>query len=170
MGCVNNRSVRHLDKRHRSLIIGSVVSLCLLTGGCNLVSDAKLKDNFNKNHGEFDKLIAMAKQDQEIRIIFADGHVELKGQNYFPSQQRLSEYRALFQKLGIRESLIRDGKFPVAIFLRVECTGSAIDYDCKGYAYSEEPLSPIKSNLNDVPMGIAFEPLAGNWYLFRMSG
>lgn len=159
-----------MDKRYRGLIIGSVISLCLLTSGCNLVSDAKLEDNFNKNHTDFEKLIAMAKQDQEIRTIFADGHVEPTGPNYFPSQQRLSEYQTLFQKLGIRESLIHDERSPAVIFLRVECTGSAIDYDCKGYVYSERPLSPIKSSLNDISPGIAFEPLAGNWYLFRMSG
>jgi len=86
------------------------------------------------------------------------------------SQQRWEQYQSLFRKLQLKDGIGRRDDFESALFLYAECQGSAIDRDCKGYAYSEASLTPIKSSLDDLAPGVAFEPLAQNWYLFRDGG
>lgn len=148
---------------------------CVLLIGCNLSSDAKLTKVFDGNRNDFDKLLNMSRQDYRIVRIRFDT-TALYNDDSWPrkdvglSEQRWDEYRQLFRKLGIEEGLAHRNDLPSAVFLYAECTGSAVDMDCKGYVYSEMPLRPIKYNLDELAPGVFFKPLSGNWYLFRDGG
>jgi hypothetical protein len=152
----------------------AVVS-CLLLVGCNLASDAKLKRAFDENRDDFDKLLNMSRQDVHVTQI---GFVTtaLVNDDSWPrkdvglSETRWDEYRRLFRKLGIKEGISHRNDLPSAVFLAADCTGSAVDIDCKGYVYSEMPLRPVKYNLDELAPGLFFKPLSGNWYLFRDGG
>jgi hypothetical protein len=152
-----------------------VVFGSLLLIGCNLASDAKLKKVFEGNRDDFDKLLNMSKQDTRVVRIRFDS-TALDNDDSWPrkdvgfSEQRWDEYRLFFRKLGMKEGIGHRNDVPSALFLYAECTGSAIDRDCKGYVYSEMPLTPVKNNLDRLAPGLAFEPLSRNWYLFRDGG
>ena len=83
------------------------------------------------------------------------------------SEDRWQEYRVLFKKLGITEGLARDATHPSAVLLYARCEGSAINADCKGFAFSEKPLSPIATSLDSPSPGYIFEKLYPSWYMFR---
>jgi hypothetical protein len=85
-------------------------------------------------------------------------------------EERWQEYQRLFHNLGITQGMEHFYNRPRAVFFYAECEGSAISRDCKGYAYSEELLTPIRDSLDRLAPGIAFKPLSQNWYLFRDGG
>jgi hypothetical protein len=140
-----------------------------------LEPDAKLNGIFDKNIDDFKRLAIMAEQDRHVvRIDF--NFTALDTDSSWPrkdlgfSERRWEEYRILFRKLGITSGIERQNNTPPMLLFYAECQGSAISRDCKGYAYSEKSLKPIKDNLNRLAPGIAFKPLSQNWYLFRDGG
>ena len=151
------------------------VFLLFLCSGCNLESDGKLKDVFDKNIDDFKRLATMSEQDRHVVRIDFD-FTALDTDSSWPrkdlgfSKQRWEEYRILFRKLGITSGIGRQNDAPPIVFFYAQCEGSAISRDCKGYAYSEKPMKPTKDSLNRLAPGIAFKPLSQNWYLFRDGG
>jgi hypothetical protein len=150
----------------------AIISLVLLLG-CNsaLVPDAKLHDAFYANKEDFNKLVLMSKQDRplirirdDLTLMQTDSGVK---KNVGLTADRWQEYRVLFKKLGLKEGLERTDAIPSALLLYSSCEGSAIDADCKGYAYSEKPLSPLGTSLDKPRPGNVFKQLYPNWYLFR---
>lgn len=146
---------------------GLVMFCFLFLDGCNLRSDAKLKVVFDENRNDFGRLAVMSEQDPGLKSISLGLPPP---RDVAVPDIRLQEYRVLFRKLGLKEGLVRRDDFPAVVFFRAECQGSAITHDCKGYAYSKEPLTPIQDNLDAPPARVAFKPLADNWYLFRDDG
>lgn len=159
----------------RRLLLALNVFLLVLCSGCNLESDGKLKDVFEKNINDFKRLAIMSEQDRRVVRIDFD-FTALDTNSSWPrkdlgfSQQRWEEYRILFRKLGITSGIERQNNDPPIVFFYAQCEGSAISRDCKGYAYSEKQLKPTKASLNRLAPGIAFKPLSQNWYLFRDGG
>lgn len=157
----------------KNVFWGLFSSLCLIVffflflDGCNLQSDAKLKDVFNGNPDDFRRLAVMSDQDSDLKRVSLSSP---RPRDIAVPDNRWKEYQVLFQKLGIKEGLVRRDDFPTVVFFRAECNGSAITHDCKGYAYSKEPLKPIQDNLDAPPAKVAFRPLSHNWYLFRDDG
>lgn len=152
-----------------------IIFSLFLSGGCDLEPDAKLMEVFDKNISDFRRLAIMSEQDRHVvRIDF--NFTALDTDSSWPrkdlgfSEQRWEEYRTLFRKLGITSGLERQNDGTSILFFYARCEGSAVSRDCKGYAYSERPLKPIKDNLNKLAPGLAFRPLSPNWYLFRDGG
>ena len=137
----------------------------------SLVPDAKLRDSFYANQGDFNKLVLMSKQDRPLIRIRDDLTLMQTApgvkKNVGLTVDRWQEYRVLFKKLGLKEGLERSDTVPSALLLFSYCEGSAIDADCKGYAYSEEPLSPLMTSLDEPRPGYMFKKLCPNWYLVR---
>ena len=113
----------------------------------------------------------MSKQDRplirirdDLTLMQTDSGVK---KNVGLTEDRWQEYRVLFKKLGLKEGLERTDTVPSALLLFSYCEGSAIDADCKGYAYSEEPLSPLMTSLDEPRPGYVFKQLCPNWYLVR---
>jgi hypothetical protein len=153
-------------------VLVGMVSLGLLLG-CNraLVPDASLRKVFYANRDDFSKLVSMSQQDRmlvriktDLTLMQTESGVK---KNVGLSVDRWQEYRVLFRKLGITEGLERPEAYPSAVLFYARCEGSAIDADCKGFAYSEKPLSPIATDLDSPRPGDVFEQLGPNWYLFR---
>jgi hypothetical protein len=149
----------------------TAVALIKFSPIASLVPDAKLRDSFYANEGDFEKLVLMSKQDRplirirdDLTLMQTDFGVK---RNVGLTVDRWQEYRVLFKKLGLKEGLERTDTVPSALLLYSHCEGSAIDADCKGYAYSEEPLSPLMTSLDEPRPGSVFKQLCPNWYLVR---
>ena len=148
----------------KAIVAISLLMACVLPlTACDRVSDTTLKQEFNAKRDQLSRLVRMSSEDRQMARISADDPSSAL------STQRLNQYRALFKEAGIEGGLERRDDFPSAIFFYVDCSGSAVDRDCKGFAYSEKPLAPLKNKLNLAP-GVAFERVSGNWYLFRDGG
>ncbi len=138
--------------------------------GCNLVSDAELKQAFFAHQGEFNELAQMAKTDLvENELVGAE--VGPPGVHGVPGQgQRRQRYQFLLHELGVRFGMVRSRNSQSALFFLAQCEGSAISRDCKGWVYSEKPLAPKIDSVDDLAPGVRFVPLSDGWYLFRDGG
>lgn len=169
---VNWPSIKRFVSAHKIGRLPVFLFLVLLLD-CNRagVRDSKLKAVFYGNRDDFNKLVLMSQQDRRVtRIDFGFTIMDTDSgpkRNVGLSEDRWQEYRVLFRKLGITGGLERPEAFPSAVLFYAHCEGSAIDADCKGFAYSERPLLPIATNLDKPRYGDVFEPLGQNWYLFR---
>ena len=148
-----------------------IICLSLLLGCDRTPRDAKLREVFYANKDAFNELVSMSQQDRALTRIRFELTVMKKGLEFVENEglsvDRWQEYRILFKKLGLAEGLERPQAYPSAILFHLYCEGSAIDADCKGFAYSAKPLSPLATSLNTMRPGYVFEQLCPNWYLFR---
>jgi len=147
--------------------LASLFAFCILLSACNLESDAKLKGVFDAHSEDFRQLAAMAEVDRKVGRILAQHDPPA---NSTVSTQRWQAYQALFQKLGLKEGMEHREDRPSGSFFLEECSGTAITHDCKGYVYSEIPLTPVQESLDGPPAKVAFRRIARNWYLFRDDG
>jgi hypothetical protein len=149
----------------------AIISLFLLSGCDRTPRDAKLREAFFANKDDFNKLVSMSQQDPTVTRIRFELTIMKKGSEFIKNEglsgDRWQEYRVLFKKLGLAEGLGRTQAYPSAILFYVYCEGSAIDADCKGFAYSETQLAPLATSLNTMRPGYVFEQFYPNWYLFR---
>jgi hypothetical protein len=161
-------------KKCRSILAASLLSLGLV--GCRLPSDSYLEKVFHQNQDDFNRLAAMAEQDNHALVI-RPWFVSADSSNFGGiSQQRWDEYRRLFRKLGLNDGLVHRDDFKGALFFTAESHGLFVtNGEYKGYAYWDKPLSPLVSSLDNMPRNLydnrkhalAFKPLGGNWYLYR---
>jgi hypothetical protein len=135
------------------------------------VPDAQLRGVFYQHRNDFNQLLSMSKEDPLMtRVAFDFTMMDTDAgpkKNVGLSDSRWQEYRSLFRKLGLTDGFVRTTVVPSAVLFYARCEGSAIDADCKGFAYSEKPLSPLAESLDRPKDGWVFETLAPNWYLFR---
>jgi hypothetical protein len=93
------------------------------------------------------------------------------------SEARWNEYRALFNKMGLAEGMIRTEDFPGAILFVARVKGLCIGGSSAGFAYSEAVLSPIVASVEDALKeelrkdpkkhgDYVFKRLKANWYAF----
>ena len=168
-----NATMEHLPSSRHLLCCAFL--LLFACSGCNLESDAKLKDIFDKNSGDFRQLESMSEQDHhfqriDFNLAMLDTGFPWSGNVQGFSEQRWEEYRKLFRKLGLKAGIERQKGVPTIVFFYAQCEGTAITHDCKGYAYSENTLTPTKDSLDSLSPGVSFKPLLKNWYLFRDGG
>lgn len=155
--------------------VSATVLLTVMLAGCSPPSDIQLIRRFESNRSGFQALLQMSEQDWNLRYIdrqvtSIDNEISWSRKDTSLPTQRVQQYRKYMQGLGIEAGIQRRRDFPSAIFFLAECFGSAVDKDCKGYAYSETPLVPLKTTVDDLAPGMNFKPLSGNWYLFRDGG
>ena len=145
------------DTKRKVFLSGLLLLCCALIGACsNVESDASLERTFQTHSEGFEQLVAMSQSDREVTRIPVTGTLLVSSPM---PPKRWDAYQSLFQNLGLKGGLERKEGFPSGIFLIEECWGTAITHECKGYVYSEVPLTPDEHH--DV-----FKPLAHNWYLF----
>ena len=93
------------------------------------------------------------------------------------TETRWWEYRALFEKLGSHDGIVRTEEFPGAVFIVLRAKGLCIAGSSSGYVYSEQPLTPTtespgstldveKHQHPDRGQAYVFRPLRPNWYAF----
>lgn len=158
-----------------SASVSTTILLAAILAGCSPPSDTHLTNRFESSRSEFEALLRMSQQDRDLRYIdrqvtSIDNEISWSRRDTSLPTLRVQQYRRYMQDLGIEAGIQRRRDFPSAIFFLAECFGSAVDKDCKGYAYSETPLVPLKTTVDDLAPGMNFKPLSGNWYLFRDGG
>jgi hypothetical protein len=145
-------------------------------------SDDELIRNFQKSEADFNKLIAMSNEDPKV-IRIASDFTRLENNWQWPrpeselgfSKQRWDEYRVLFNKLGLESGISRESDSErTIIFLTASSKGMTFRGSSKGYAYSEQELSPLFDSLNQNPVDpqkrqkheAAYKKIKDHWYLF----
>jgi hypothetical protein len=166
------------------LILAVYCSLLMIVFGCNRSapgdsSDAQLEIRLIKYRTDFDQLIKMADEDRGVARI-AEKFYKLNSNNSSPifepadmfSRTRWDQYRKLFQRLDLKNGLMRLPEYPNVIFLvpfeNVLIQWGSESYD-KGFAYSPQPLSPSMDSLdnpNPIRQKNTFKHLMGNWNLY----
>ena len=135
-------------------------------------SDGDLEQNFRMHQADFDKLVRMLTEDEDIvRII--DGHVYFhEVSNRQLPQGRLNEYESLFRKLKIEGGFHRSGG---KIRLIASTRGLALPNSEKSYVYTPQVPGPLVGSLDEVinknhgDQAPVFRRLNGNWYLYYES-
>ena len=144
-------------------------------------SDDELIRNFQKNEADFNKLVTMSNEDSKV-IRIAPDFTRLENNWAWPrpeselgfSKQRWDEYRTLFNKLGLQSGISRErDSESTIIFLTASSKGMTFRGSSKGYAYSEQELSPVFDSLNQNPVdpqkrqkhGVAYRKIKDHWYL-----
>ncbi|PYL67861.1 MAG: hypothetical protein DMF28_08100 [Verrucomicrobia bacterium] len=140
-------------------------------------TDAELRERFTQLRRDFEKLVTMAQEDNEVIRIAPDFTWTTSNMGWPRPQselgftlERWNEYRRLFQILGLEAGILRPCDHPNAIYLIVQTKGLSVAGSSKGYAYSEIPLEPHCESLDQdrgsTETGICFKPLGGKWYLY----
>ena len=159
-----------------------VFLLTLVTGNCSSphLSDAALEKNFQSHESDFERLLTMSKADSRLMRIAPDFTWLVDDPNWPRpkeklgfSEERWSEYRQLFSKLGLANGLLIYRDEETTYFLATS-TGLVTGGSSKGYVFSERPLTPLVDSLESVspdilaksPNRMAYKRIKTNWYLF----
>ncbi len=153
----------------------------LSCGGTAHPADSVLEMNFRKHKSDFQLLVSMSNEDRSIvRIPLSFPY--LSNDNSWPrtgagpglSNDRWDAYRSLFQKLGLKRGLTRQGDLDI-IVLCASAAGNVTSGTDKGYAYSETELTPTVESLDAVPETLRNQPtvyksIEPHWYLYYYQG
>lgn len=143
-------------------------------------TDETLDANFRAHRASLESLLEMSRADRGvIRIandftwLDTDSSWSRPEDRWGISLARWDQYRQLFREAGLRSGILQDHEDGITYFL-FWTRGLMTNGTSKGYAYSENDLTPIVSSLDDHeswPKGkrVLFQKLDGNWYLFWSS-
>lgn len=147
-------------------------------GPSSRFSDAGLRSLFFKHRHSFEKLAAMAQEDNHlVRIApdftWLDNDYAWPRKNIGISEQRWNEYRVLFRRTHVSDGILKDIN-PPRIYFPVETYGLVPTGFEKGFAYSQASLHPLLRTLDKKPPDklwhgshlLVYESLDGHWYLF----
>ena len=131
-------------------------------------SSQELINNFHNHRPEFERLLQMAQEDPELYRVAYDFTRPENPETIGVTQERLDEYRRLFDALNL-EAGIEKGRDDV--WLIASARGLSISGSAKGYIYSQTPPGLIVEDLDsyDSPDGrsfTAFQKIEENWYLY----
>jgi hypothetical protein len=152
------------------VVVVACIMLFLLSNelGGEHPSSQELIDNFYSHCPEFDQLLQMALEDQELSRVAYDFTRPENPETIGVTQERLNEYRRLFDELNL-EAGIDNGRD--SIWFIASARGLSVSGSAKGYIYSRIPPGLIVEDLDsyDSPDGrsfTAFQKIEGNWYLY----
>ena len=144
-------------------------------------SDDALRATFVSHRADFERLVVMAKEDSHLPRIapdftWLDDDVAWPRKNVGISEQRWSDYKQLFRKIGAPEGILNYTN-PTVIMFPIVSTGSVPSGAEKGLAYSQGSLSPILKSLDARPPKkfwngpdrdhmLAYKPIENHWYIY----
>jgi hypothetical protein len=136
--------------------------------GNSYPSDSLLEERFHSHRADFDKLARLFREDASLSSVGSEGAwVSFDVKANIP-QQRLNEYRALFDKLKLKH-IGRGEKSGNFYILTWKNDGFIIGGASKLYIYAETPPSPLADSLDGLASSghdaYAFKKIADNWYL-----
>ncbi len=156
-----------------STVCAGSILLSLILVGCGnpfntYPSDSLLEERYRSHRADFDKLASLFKADANLSSVGSEAawvSFEVKANI---SQQRLNEYRALFDKLEVK-NIGRGEKSGNFYILAWNKDGFIIGGSSKLYIYAETPPSPLVDSLDEPANSghdaYAFKRIADNWYL-----
>ena len=142
-------------------------------------SDQYLEDNFRANRADFERLITIIQEDNQLIRVSKNGELPdiayQKNENII-SKERLNEYQSLLNKVNVLNIRVdRDNKIDNSNFSKIEF----LVYESKGwmlgmggtykyYIFTQQPperlsdsLDKLKSSGNE---GFAYKKISENWY------
>jgi len=166
----------------------SIILLIVLlpASGCSLSqtehpSDGQMISNFFTHETEFDTLVKMVSEDQQVSRIAYD-FTWLKDNLSWPrpeselgfTKERWDQYRLLFRKLGLAAGILKNSNG--SIFFLASTKGLSISGSMKGYVHSDENLEPQVSSLDNISGKIKereipadtpiYRKIKDNWYVY----
>jgi hypothetical protein len=143
------------------------------------LSDAELRANFAGHRPAFQRLLAMAQEDQRFFRVAHDwvGIPDLPNEDAARAMPpaRWAEYRRLFREADLPEGMSRRVEVAGLVLFWSSAVG-ILGGSAKGYAHSTEELQPQVASLDD-PVQLQFSrdlrgrverrfvPLGDGWYL-----
>ena len=133
-------------------------------------TDQSLIDNFQSHKSEFNQLLQMFRADRSLGRVAYDFTRPANPQDIGISQQRLAEYRALFDQLDLSAG-IEGYDEKGLVWFHVSTQGLSVTGSGKGFAYLKESPPLVVDSLDtywskDGRSFTAFRHLEGNWYLY----
>ena len=153
------------------IFLWSVIFICLCA--CNVQTDEQLLSNFHMHKDDFDTLITMFLEDDNVEKIRADFFLP---QSAEISSSRLSTYGHFFEKLSINGIEGYGQKKIISIIS--SSVGISVSGSSKGYIYTTQIVEPIVDNLDKYYLSIkdssnfmayrAYRHIHENWYLYHL--
>jgi hypothetical protein len=144
-------------------------------------SDEALQATFAGHRADFVRLVVMANEDTHLTRIapdftWLDDDVAWPRKNVGISEQRWSDYKQLFQKIGASEGILNYTN-PTLIMFPIASIGSVSSGAEKGLAYSQASLSPVLKSLDERPPDefwngpdrshvLVYKPIDRHWYIY----
>ena len=157
------------------------VAIALAAGNSRPTSDEALQARFLAHRADFERLVAMANEDNHLTRIAPDftrldDDASWPRKNVGISEQRWNDYRQLFQKVGAKTGISRSEDSP-GIFISIFTQGLVPSGSEKGFVYSQTPLSPVRKSLDNRPPQalwdgpdhnhiLVYRPIGDHWYIF----
>ena len=143
-----------------------------LISGCSSrhPTDQSLIDNFQSHKSEFSQLLQMFLADKGLGRVAYDFTRPANPQDIGISQQRLAEYRALFDRLDLSAGIEGYDEKDL-VWFHASTQGLSVTGSSKGFAYLKEPPKLVVEKLDnywskDGRSFTAFRHIEGNWYLY----
>jgi hypothetical protein len=156
--------------RHLCKFVTVVLLLCTLTG-CEAQhpKDEVLLKNFRDHKAEFEQLLQMFHADKRLSRVARDFTRPANPTEVGITEERLREYRKLFDVLGLSAGIEGYGE-KESVFFLASTQGLSVSGSSKGYAYLATPPELIVDQLDgykppDGKSFSAFRRIEGNWYL-----
>jgi hypothetical protein len=144
-------------------------------------SDDALRARFLAHRVDFEKLVAMANEDSHLTRIapdftWLDDDVAWPRKNVGISEQRWSNYRQLFRKVGASQGIVNSTN-PTRVEFLIFTVGLVPSGAAKGLVYSQVSLSPVLKSLDKKPPDelwdgpdrshvLVYKPIEKDWYIY----
>ena len=155
--------------------ISFIIFTVIFVEGCGFFShpsDQILEQRLRSHESEFNRLVVMLFEDSDI-VRLSNENVFLSEGNRHISDERLREYRHLFDELNLEKGIHRDGVNIVRLI--ASSKGLFLAYSEKSYVYSKSELNPIVNSLDEIisrdrgDQSTVYRKLKDNWYLYYAS-
>jgi hypothetical protein len=157
------------------------VVLALAASRGTLPSDDTLRTRFLTHRVDFERLVAMANEDNRLTRIapdftWLDDNVAWPRKDVGISKERWKDYRKIFRRLGASEGILK-GTDPTRIIFPITSRGLVPAGSEKGLVYSQASLNPVLQSLDERPPDklwdgldrshvLVYKPIENHWYIY----
>ena len=155
--------------------------LALAAANWRTTSDEAVRARFFAHRADFERLVAMANEDNHL-IRIAPDFTWLDDDSSWPRKDvgisvlRWNDYRQLFQRVGAKDGVLK-GTSPTRVIFPIASGGLVPTGFAKGFVYSQAPLSPVLKSLDKRPPDelfdgpdhnhvLVYKPVEGHWYIY----
>ncbi len=148
-----------------------VVAFLLILISCSAPSDEEMINDFKKNKIEFEKLLIMLKNDQQLWVVTRTWVRPEKYYDYGIRHDRIEEYRAIMKNIGLYGVGV-NAERKSFYFDKWSSGGISIRASSKGYFYTEEIEPRLTTNLDtylsetDKRHYFIARKIDKNWYIY----